>query len=76
MSKYIKPTISLLNANLTTAATSTCSTGTVDAKEVIELLRLMGYNTQHAFSTADGCIEPVDFEDYCKFSSGIQIFYS
>lgn len=75
MNKYIKPTITLLNAGTTTAAASTCSTSTTDANAVLDILEEMGYNKDQAFEPG-ACNEPVVWEDYCKFSSGIQIFNS
>lgn len=76
MSKYIKPTISVLNASAVSAATSSCSGSTVDAKEVLDLLYAMGYDPKQAFSAVDPCEQPVEFVDYCKFTSGVQVFYS
>lgn len=75
MNKYIKPTITLLNAGTTTAAASNCSTSTTDANRVLEMLEEMGYDKSKAFATGE-CESPVVWEDYCKFSSGIQIFFS
>lgn len=76
MSKYIKPTISLVASGTATAAASTCSTSTTDANEIKDILISMGYDINNAFSAGEDCIEPVMFEDYCKFSSAIQIFFS
>ena len=76
MSKYIKPKISLVSLNATTAAASNCSTSTTDAKEIEDILISMGYNSELAFGMYEGCTDPVMFEDYCKFSSSIQVFYS
>lgn len=76
MKKYIKPTISLAATGTTTAAASTCTTGTVEAKSIEELLVNMGYDINTAFGMYETCTNPVMFEEYCKFSSSIQIFYS
>lgn len=76
MSNYIKPTITLLNATTTTSATSSCSTSTTDAKELMEMLKDMGYNTENAFGVVESCTEMVTIDDYCKFSSSIQVFFS
>lgn len=76
MSKYIKPTISLLNAGTAVAAASTCSTSTTDAKEIMEMLTSMGYDPANAFAVTESCAESVVIEDYCKFTSSIQVFYS
>ncbi len=76
MSKYTKPTISLISLNATPVAASNCSTSTTDAKEIKEILESMGYDMAYAFGAFEGCDEPVAFEDYCKFSSSIQVFYS
>lgn len=76
MSKYIKPTISLLSLNANAAAASTCSTGTVEAKEIMAMLEDMGYTEATAFAAGEGCQDAVVIEDYCKFTSSIQIFFS
>ncbi len=76
MSKYIKPTITLAATTAASGATSSCSSSTVDAKEIMAILESMGYDIENAFGMIEGCGEPVMFEDYCKFSSSIQIFYS
>lgn len=76
MSKYIKPTVSLLSLNANAAAASSCSTSTEDAKEIKDILISMGYDINNAFSTMEPCTEQVMFEDYCKFSSSIQVFFS
>lgn len=76
MSKYIKPTVSLVSLNASPVAATNCSTSTADANEIKDILISMGYNIDQAFGVADGCNEIVVFEDYCKFSSSIQVFYS
>ena len=78
MSKYTKPTNSVLNANAVSNSTSSCSGSTTDAKAVIEMLYSMGYDPDKCFGMAEyQCAEqPVTFMDYCKFTSGVQIFYS
>ncbi len=76
MSKYIKPTISLLPLSANAAAASSCSTSTTDAKEILAILKDMGYDVNNAFGIGEGCQEEIIFEDYCKFTSSIQIFYS
>lgn len=76
MNKYVKPTISLLSAGTNTRSTSSCTTSTPDAKEIMDILISMGYDQNSAFGPFEGCSEPVMFEDYCKFTSVIQIFYS
>lgn len=75
MSKYTKPTVSLvaLSAN---AAAASCSNSTVDANELKDILISMGYDITAAFGAHEGCDEPVMFEDYCKFSSSISVFVS
>lgn len=75
MSKYTKPTVSLiaLNAN---AATNNCSNSTVDANELKDILISMGYDINKAFGMTEPCEEQVMFEDYCKFSSSISVFTS
>ncbi len=76
MSKYIKPTISLLSLNASAASASSCSTSTTDAKEIMAMLKDMGYDESTAFGMVESCENPVMFEDYCKFTSSIQIFFS
>lgn len=78
MSKYIKPTIMLSATGASNVAASSCSTSTEDAMEIKNILESMGYdiNSGKAFGVAEGCTEPILFEDYCKFSSSIQIFFS
>lgn len=76
MSKYIKPTISLLSVGTNAVAASTCSTSTTDAKEIMDILKDMGYSEEFAFGAGEGCQEPVVIDDYCKFSSSIQVFFS
>lgn len=76
MNKYVKPTISLLSAGANTRATSSCTTSKEDAKEFLGILESMGVNPDTAFGTIEGCREPILFEDYCKFTSTIQIFFS
>ncbi len=76
MNKYVKPTISLLSAGTNTGATSSCTTSTPDAKEIMDMLITMGYDKDNAFAPFESCSEPVMIEDYCKFTSTIQIFFS
>ena len=77
MSNYIKPTISLVASRTSGGAASSCSTSTTDAKEIMDILVSMGYDPNNAFGTLEGCPEQVVlYEDYCKFSSSIQVFYS
>lgn len=76
MSKYTKPTVSLISLNANPVAASNCSTSTTDANEIKDILISMGYDINNAFGAAEGCKEPVVFEDYCKFSSSIQVFFS
>jgi len=76
MSKYIKPTISVLNANAVSNSTSSCSGSSTDAKAVIDMLVQMGYDPKNCFSMYETCIDQITFVDYCKFTSGVQIFYS
>ncbi len=76
MSKYIKPTISLVNSVAAAGAASSCSTSTSDAKEIKDILLSMGYDLETAFGAIENCKDPVMFEEYCKFSSSIQIFFS
>lgn len=76
MSNYTKPTIVLLNAGTSTAAASSCSTDTNDAKEIMDILKEMGYSQENAFGIVEACVEIVPIEDYCKFSSAITIFFS
>ncbi len=76
MSKYIKPTISLMSLSATAGAASNCSTSTADANEVKDILISMGYDLDNAFGQYESCTEKVLFEEYCKFSSSIRIFTS
>lgn len=76
MSKYTKPTISLISLNSTSAVASSCTSSTADAELVKEILVSMGYDPSKAFSSYEPCSEPFDFEDYCKFTSGVQVFFS
>ncbi len=76
MNKYIKPTISLVASGTSSAAASSCSTSTTDAEEIKKILISMGYDINEAFSAMESCVQPVMFEDYCKFTSSIQIFFS
>ena len=78
MNKYMKPTLQIVSSGTAGGATSSCSTGTQDAKEIIDILYSMGYNPDIAFGmTEASCVDqPVMFDDYCKFSSGITVFYS
>ncbi|MBE6821306.1 MAG: hypothetical protein E7516_09690 [Ruminococcaceae bacterium] len=77
MSKYIKPTITLVGTATASGATSSCSSSTVDSKELVDILLSMGFDLNAVFNTAEGCTQPADmFEQYCKFSSAIQVFTS
>ena len=76
MNKYVKPTISLLSAGANTRATSSCTTSKEDAREFLAMLESMNIDLDTAFGTIEGCQKPIMFEDYCKFTSGIQIFFS
>jgi len=76
MNKYVKPTISLLSAGTNTRATSSCTTSTADAKEIMDILISMGIDKDTAFAPVEGCGSMVPIEDYCKFTSTIQIFFS
>ncbi len=76
MSKYTKPTISLISLNANPVVAASCSTSAADAKEIKEILESMGYDMNQAFGIYEACNEPVAFEDYCKFSSSIQVFFS
>ena len=76
MSKYTKPTVSLISLNANAVAASNCSSSTADAKEIKDILESMGYDLTQAFNASENCAQPVMFEDYCKFSSSIQVFYS
>lgn len=76
MSKYIKPTISLLNTGTALAAASTCSGSTTDANTVKEILISMGYDVNKAFGIYETCEQTVTIGDYCKFTSSIQVFFS
>lgn len=76
MSKYTKPTISLISLNATSAVASSCSSSTTDAEMIKDILISMGLDPSKAFSSYEPCSEPFDFEGYCKFSSSIQVFFS
>lgn len=78
MSKYIKPTISLVSAGTALASTSSCSSSKADAELVASILTAMGFtgDFNQAFSTDESCVFPIDMEGYCKFSSAIQVFFS
>ncbi len=78
MNDYIKPVIKLSSTTASNAAASSCSTSTQDATEIKNILISMGYDptSAQAFGAYEGCQNPVMFEDYCKFSSSIQIFFS
>ena len=77
MNKYTKPTLQIVSPGTAGGVASSCSTGTVDAKEIMNILISMGYDPDKAFGmTEASCTEPVTFDDYCKFSSGITVFYS
>lgn len=76
MSKYTKPTVSLISLNANPIAASNCSSSTTDAKEIKDILEDMGYDLSKAFNAMENCAEPVIFEEYCKFSSSIQVFFS
>ena len=78
MSNYIKPTIMLVDSGALNAVASSCSTSTEDAKEIKNILTSMGYNLNdpNTFGIHEGCSNPIMFEEYCKFASSIQIFFS
>lgn len=77
MSKYIKPTISLLNTGVSPASASSCTSSTTDAKLVEQILKDMGFSdVSQAFASSEPCTFSVDIEGYCKFSSSIQVFFS
>ena len=81
MNKYTKPTLSLLAVATNTGSTSSCATGTVEGKEVLEMLEMMGVPQNQAFNSSENCTFPVDgvdsgFVNYCKFSGAVQVFYS
>ena len=76
MSDYIKPSVMLVSAGALNAAASSCSTSSEDAKQIKDILISMGYDMNKAFGVVENCTEPVMFEEYCKFSSSIQIFFS
>ena len=76
MNKYMKPTITLVASGTASGIASSCSTSAEDAKEIKDILISMGYDINQAFGMKEGCTEPVTFEDYCKFTSSIQVFYS
>ena len=79
MNQYTKPTLSLLAVATNTGSASSCATGTVEAKEVLGLLEMMGVPKDSAFNSSDGCAFPVDgidsgFSNYCKFSGAVQVY--
>ena len=78
MSNYTKPTIMLVDSGALNAVASSCSTSTEDAKEIKNILTSMGYDLsdKNTFGIYEGCTNPIMFEEYCKFSSSIQIFFS
>lgn len=76
MNKYVKPTISLLSSGANTRATSSCTTSKEDARDFLAMLESMNINPDAAFGMIEGCQEPIMFEEYCKFTSSIQIFFS
>ena len=78
MNKYTKPTLQIVTPGTAGGVASSCSTGTVDAKNLMEILYSMGYDPDKVFGMMEqSCSEqPVTFDDYCKFSSGITVFYS
>ena len=81
MNLYTKPTLSLLAVAANTGSTSSCSTGTTEAKEILEMFENMGVPKDAVFNSSEGCSFPVDgvdsgFSNYCKFSGAIQVFYS
>lgn len=79
MSKYIKPTISLVgDAGIATVSAS-CSTSTTDAQMIKQILQAMGYSGSdysNTFGANEPCIIKLEIEGYCKFSSAIQVFNS
>ncbi len=81
MNKYTKPTLSLLAVATNTGSTSSCSTGTAEAKELLDMLEIMGVPDSETFNSSEGCSAGVDYFDdkfvsYCKFSGAIQVFCS
>lgn len=77
MSKYIKPTITLVGTATASGATSTCSSSTVDSEELKSILLSMGFDLTQVFNMVENCTQPAEmFEQYCKFSSAIQVFTS
>ena len=66
MSKYIKPTISVLNANAVSSSTSSCSGSSTDAQAILKMLEDMGYDLNTCFGAYDGsaCPTQVPFEDH------------
>ena len=80
MNKYTKPTLSLLAVATNGGSTSSCATGTDEAKELMAFLKDMGLQDS-SFNSSEGCDTPADmfdpsFSSYCKFSGAIQVFYS
>ncbi len=79
MSKYIKPTISLVgDAGIATVSAS-CSTSTTDAQLIKQILQMMGYTSAdypQTFGANEPCAIQLEIEGYCKFSSAIQVFNS
>ena len=77
MSNYTKPTIMLVDSGALNAVASSCSTSTEDAKEIKNILESMGYNLNdpNTFGMYE-CENGILLEEYCKFASSIQIFFS
>ncbi len=76
MNKYVKPTISLLSSTANSKFPTSCNTSKEDADMVLDVLASMGINPDNVFGLTEGCQEPFMFEDYCKFTSSIQVFLS
>lgn len=75
MSNYSKPTLSLI-ALSSSSVPANCANSTADAKEILEILKDMGYDLDKAFGSTEHCEQEVMFDDYCKFSSTIRVFTS
>ncbi len=76
MNQYTKPTLSLLSLSANSGATSTCATSTTEAKDVMDFLIIMGADEENAFAPAESCSFPIEYENYCKFTGAVQVFFS
>ena len=76
MNQYTKPTLSLYKLNTNTGATSTCATSTTQAKDVVGFLEFMGVSQENAFTGEDHCLTEIEYENYCKFTGAVQVFFS